>query len=417
MSEVIVSNVAKHHAYQTALALQEAGLLKRFYTSFYALENPPLSQKALRAALPKSLREKISNRKQEGLDERRIVSFCFPEILERLPMIPQAFGRYRVMNLKNDWFDRRVAMQNLECDVFHGFEGCSLYSLRQARKAGAITILDEGTFHPTESRLQLKLGYEDAGLPVPAHLLREDDATRRKYLEFQEADFIFVSSEKIKQDFVRYERRSPDTIVVVPYGFDSERFKPMPKQEKTFKVLFVGLVGVAKGALYLLEAFKRLGAPDAELTLIGDVQEGFEPVLRRYAGLFKHYPSLPHAALAEKFNETSAFVLPSLVESFGIVTCEAMACGVPVIVSENCGMQPRNGVDGFVVPARDADAIKERLLELCENKRLRDEMGSAASQYVNQFTWENYRKRVQEAYQRIKTKQMTPEHLLNPSIA
>ncbi|MFN3427113.1 MAG: glycosyltransferase family 4 protein [Candidatus Thermochlorobacter sp.] len=400
--QVIVSNVAKHHAYQTALALQEADWLKRFYTSFYALDHPPLSQKLLRTMLPQDLREKVMNRKQEGLDEQRIVSFYFPEILERIPIIRRMCGRYRIMNIKNDWFDRRVARQRLECDVFHGFEGCSLYSLRQARKAGAITVLDESTFHPTESRQQLRRGYEDAALPIPKHLLQEDGGTHRKYLEFQEADFIFVASEKIKQDFVRYEQRSPDTLLVVPYGFEPERFKPKLKQEKTFKVLFVGQVGVGKGVLYLLEAFQNLGLSGAELILIGNIQEGFEPILHKYAGLFKHYPSLAHHALVEKFNEASVFVLPSLVESFGIVTCEAMACGIPVIVSENCGMQPRDGKDGFVVPIRDIEALKEKILLLYEREDLRRSMGESAAQYVKQFTWENYRQKVQEAYHRIK---------------
>ncbi|MFN3393791.1 MAG: glycosyltransferase family 4 protein, partial [Candidatus Thermochlorobacter sp.] len=358
--------------------------------------------KLLRTMLPQDLREKVMNRKQEGLDEQRIVSFYFPEILERIPIIRRMCGRYRIMNIKNDWFDRRVARQRLECDVFHGFEGCSLYSLRQARKAGAITVLDESTFHPTESRQQLRRGYEDAALPIPKHLLQEDGGTHRKYLEFQEADFIFVASEKIKQDFVRYEQRSPDTLLVVPYGFEPERFKPKLKQEKTFKVLFVGQVGVGKGVLYLLEAFQNLGLSGAELILIGNIQEGFEPILHKYAGLFKHYPSLAHHALVEKFNEASVFVLPSLVESFGIVTCEAMACGIPVIVSENCGMQPRDGKDGFVVPIRDIEALKEKILLLYEREDLRRSMGESAAQYVKQFTWENYRQKVQEAYHRIK---------------
>jgi glycosyltransferase involved in cell wall biosynthesis len=398
---VILSNVAKHHAYQTALALQEIGLLKKFYTSFYALEKPPLSQKILRMALPENLRKKVMNRKQEGLDESRITSFFFPEILERVPLIPRLFGRYRIMHLKNSLFDRRVSVQNLECDVFHGFEGCSLYSMRKAKERGAIIILDEATFHPTVSQYWLKQGYEDAKLPVPTFLQKEDSAIRRKYLEFQEADFIFVASEKIKQDFIRYEKRSPDAIFVVPFGFDPARFKPTPKHHNTFRVLFVGQVGVGKGVLYLLEAFRRLRLPNMELVLIGNIQEGFEPILAKYAGMFRHYPSIAQHALVEEFNSAAVFVLPSLVESFGMVTCEAMACGIPVIVSENCGMQPRNGIDGFVVPACDIKALKEKILLLYENEELRQKMGESAAEYVKQFTWENYHKNIQRVYQEI----------------
>ncbi|MFN3428311.1 MAG: hypothetical protein ACK41G_12175, partial [Candidatus Thermochlorobacter sp.] len=143
---VILSHVARHHAYQTALALQEAGWLKRFYTSFYDEKNPPLKHRFLRALIPKSLSRKMNNRFQEGLDESKITSYYFPELLERTPL-RELIGRYNMMNLKGELFDRRVAMQSLECDIFHGFEGAVLHSMRKAKQQGAVTILDQPIFH------------------------------------------------------------------------------------------------------------------------------------------------------------------------------------------------------------------------------------------------------------------------------
>jgi glycosyltransferase involved in cell wall biosynthesis len=97
-----------------------------------------------------------------------------------------------------------------------------------------------------------------------------------------------------------------------------------------------------------------------------------------------------------------------------MVTCEAMACGIPVIVSENCGMQPRNGIDGFVVPACDIKALKEKILLLYENEELRQKMGESAAEYVKEFTWEHYRARVQDAYSLIEEKHSVRRRQVKP---
>lgn len=75
---------------------------------------------------------------------------------------------------------------------------------------------------------------------------------------------------------------------------------------------------------------------------------------------------VPKLELAGDYNESSVFVLPSLADSYGLVTLEAMACGLPVVVTENSGSKEavRDGVDGFVVPIRDIKALKEKLLLL-----------------------------------------------------
>ncbi|MFN3328153.1 MAG: glycosyltransferase, partial [Fervidobacterium pennivorans] len=63
--------------------------------------------------------------------------------------------------------------------------------------------------------------------------------------------------------------------------------------------------------------------------------------------------------------------------------------------------QQRDGKDGYVVPIRDIEALKEKILLLYENEDLRRTLGESAAQYVKQFTWENYRKNLQEVYKSI----------------
>jgi glycosyltransferase involved in cell wall biosynthesis len=129
------------------------------------------------------------------------------------------------------------------------------------------------------------------------------------------------------------------------------------------------------------------------------------PILRRYEGTYTHIPGVPHRELVHTYGRASVFVLVSVNDGFPNVVIEAMACGVPVIVSENVGVKDiiREGVDGFVVPIRDVGAIQERLTRLKEDPSLRARMGRAASLRARVFTWDRYGERLVEVYRSLLT--------------
>ncbi|MEN6584965.1 MAG: glycosyltransferase, partial [Sulfuricella sp.] len=141
------------------------------------------------------------------------------------------------------------------------------------------------------------------------------------------------------------------------------------------------------------EAFRDA---DTRLMLIGGFYGSsvpFEP----YRHLFEHVPHLPRADLAERYRQSDVFVFPSLVEGLGLVVLEAMASGLPVITTPNGpGDLVRDGIDGFVVPPRDVDALIDRLQYLRANPERRIEMGRNARQRALEFTWEVYRQHVSE---------------------
>jgi glycosyltransferase involved in cell wall biosynthesis len=95
------------------------------------------------------------------------------------------------------------------------------------------------------------------------------------------------------------------------------------------------------------------------------------------------------------------FVLPSIQEGSALVTYEAMASGLPVIITKNCGSIARNGQDGFIVPIRDPGTLANRLTAFAREPALRRSMGQAARRHVLDFSWERYGERLVEAYTRI----------------
>ena len=109
----------------------------------------------------------------------------------------------------------------------------------------------------------------------------------------------------------------------------------------------------------------------------------------------------PQAELARFYSQSSVFCLASIEDGFGMVILQAMACGLPVLASDHTGAADvvRDGVDGYIVGARDVSALKEKILEMYENPERREAMGESARKRVSSgFTWDAYGDRVAAAY-------------------
>jgi glycosyltransferase involved in cell wall biosynthesis len=218
--------------------------------------------------------------------------------------------------------------------------------------------------------------------------------------EIELADCILVGSSYVRDSFAR-EGIDAAKIVVAPYGVDLAVFNPgstrAAQRSKTFNAIFVGQLSQRKGLSYLLRAYRRFRKVDTTLTLVGSAPETQAP-LRPYAELFHHVPHQTRPALAQLYRESDVFVFPTLLEGMPLVVLEAMACGLPVIVTANGpGDVVRDGVDGFVVPSRDEEAICDRLERLYRDPELRIEMGSNAYLRAQEFDWPAYANRALDA--------------------
>jgi glycosyltransferase involved in cell wall biosynthesis len=94
--------------------------------------------------------------------------------------------------------------------------------------------------------------------------------------------------------------------------------------------------------------------------------------------------------MAQHYAWADVFLLPSICEGSATACYEALAAGVPVITTENAGSVVRDGIDGFIVPIRDAGAIVERLEMLHRDRELLESMARGALQRASEFTVEKY---------------------------
>jgi glycosyltransferase involved in cell wall biosynthesis len=225
----------------------------------------------------------------------------------------------------------------------------------------------------------------------------------RVQAERELADWLLAPSEYVIRCLT--EHGVPrERIVLLRYGADPEFFRPpaQPRRDGVVRVLFVGAVGPRKGIRYLLEAWHRLALPDAELVLVGSADRYERDLLQTQGDRVRWVDQASADVVRAWFQRSDIFAFPSLAEGTGLVTYEAMASGLPVVVTSSCDTVVRDAVDGFIVRPRDVDALAERILALYRDVDLRREMGAAGRRLIEeQYTWQHYRRRLAGLYRDV----------------
>jgi glycosyltransferase involved in cell wall biosynthesis len=309
-------------------------------------------------------------------------------------------------SMKRDWIDHVAAGVVARCpsDLVHGWTHEALRTLRAARRAGAVSVLERNYAHPAHSRRVLEGEYAAAGMrwPGPAWpgLGRFDHWAREigeAVEELAEADLVVVPAEFTRETLVAHGVPAAK-IRVLPRGVDAARLCPGPRAAQPFRALFVGQVCLRKGIRYLLEAWRRLAWTNGELILVGAVHEEARPLLAHYRDL----PGLTVAGFvtdpASYYAQASAFVLPTLDEGSAKVVSEAMAAGLPVVTTPEAGSLVEEGRSGFLIAARSVEPLVERLGQLAARPALRASMGVAARERILPFTWDRYQRELLETY-------------------
>ena len=196
-------------------------------------------------------------------------------------------------------------------------------------------------------------------------------------------------------------------VVVIHSGVDHLFFRPPDvKEARTpFRVCFVGRVEIAKGLPYLLEAWRKLNLRNAELVLVGEVAKEMRPFFDASAlpGL-RLMGLLPAREVSEWYRRSHLFVFPSVNEGLARSIMEAMASGLPVIATDLSGGDDciTTGVEGAVIPARNAEALAESISWHYENAEASMAMGDAARARIErEFTTGQYVDRVMEMYRAV----------------
>ena len=303
------------------------------------------------------------------------------------------------MRTMGRWLARSIQSDNT--DVLDGLDGPGPDAGRLMKSACKVWVCNRGSAHILTQKQILEEEHRRWGARPP---IFSDKHLDRCVAEYEEADAIVVPSDFAKQSFIAHGLK-PSTIYVQPYGVDLDLFKPLAKEDSTFRVLFVGSLSIQKGIGYLLDAMKPLVERRvADLWLVGALDDAAKHILAKHKNVFIYKGRQPRRALKWYYSQASVLVVPSVQDGLALVQAQAMACGIPVIATTNTGASNlfTDGVEGFIVPARDAKAIRDRVEWLIAHQQEHSVMKTAAlSRVENLGGWDKYGERCLQMYREL----------------
>ncbi len=387
-----------------ALAMVEGGLLAELWTaiswddrSFINRLLPAgLRAELQRRSFPDALRPFIHTRPWRELCRLAAIR------LKRESLYRHETARFSIDEVFRG-MDRHMArsvLPRLKPTTVYAYEDGAMETFRVAKDMGIERVyeLPIGYWRAARAIFQEEREREPEWAPTLEGLGDSEAKLERKDVELRNASRIIVPSTFVRDTLKMAPAMTDVPVHLNPYGGPSVMAEQTsaPRSGK-LRVIFVGSLGQRKGLGYVLRAVEMLG--DAvELTLIGRKTTEECAPLNEAVKKHRWVSSIPHSEVLREMGQHDVLVFPSLFEGFGLVILEAMSQGVPVITTPNSGGLDvvTEGVDGFGVPVRSAEAIAERLERLASDRTLLAEMKNAALATARRHSWESYRKRLAE---------------------
>jgi glycosyltransferase involved in cell wall biosynthesis len=383
---VLIAHPGRQHSHQAALALHEAGYLACYATGI------PVS-KVQFGRFGQRLLSKYSAYDDVDL----------PVQLTRLNMVSPVTNRvvarrlpyfgelllYESYKMFDRWVAKMIERQGFDAVIC--YENSALQTFKIAKKFGVKCILDAASLHRIEA---------DKRYAVALPRAYKDRVDVRKDAEVALADCIFATSDLAAESYRAHVRRVPVKTVVL--GVDIDRFKPAARDvgdsgTSTFTFVFVGTATRRKGFDLLIESVEQLIEEGLSFRVLvaGNIDKSLLSGRGRALERIVEYGMIGQRELVSVLRQGDCLLLPSRVDSFGMVVPEAMACGLPVIVTDMVGAKQLvdEGRNGFVVPAGNRKALAERMRWSINNRMRLKQMSVAARAAAEQASWDNYRHR------------------------
>ncbi|WP_277542850.1 glycosyltransferase family 4 protein [Haloarcula laminariae] len=289
-------------------------------------------------------------------------------------------------------FDYYTAKQIGKSDVHYHHSPGKVWTLDRGLSYGSKVIVKAVSEHRQPFNTRLEKEYRRLGIDSGISKRMNARASRREYT-LQNCDEIHALSGFVKQSLVNNGIPN-DKITVTHLGVNADDYPTSPwNPSNLFTVLYVGSITVSKGIPYLLDAWERNGwggDSDARLILCGRPSPQMKTVLQKYD--FENLELPGYVDPRDYHQRASVFAFPSLSEGFAKAPMEAMAAGLPTIVSDHTGVNEimSDGEDGYVIPAGDSDVLAKRLRDLRNNVEEQKRMGESGLKTAESQTWDNH---------------------------
>lgn len=397
---MIVAQLGARMHYAVPKILNNAGLLNHLYTDVYYGKGILKSLQYLPDKLLPDNFKRLKNRNDNLLPNDKISSYMklgldyyfkrrkARDLNERIDVSLWAGKKF------NNWVLKSLS----EPDHIYVFNSAGKELLEYTNRYGKIGFMEQ-TIAPRELEYQLLMiekekypGWQESELSYD----KVKDFAEREKAEWDLAHIIICGSDFVKEG-IKQMNGPVDKCVVIPYGIDHNIFKIKDDTNKLhnkskLNILTVGRLGLRKGTPAIINAARKL-QNIAEFRMVGP---GTLPDHINLSDNIKIVGPVPRLEVHQFYQWADVFLLPSVCEGSATVTYEALAYGLPTIVTNNTGSIIRNNLDGIMIDSSDADHICTAIESLYSDPGLLDQMSHHAYQRAAFGSLQAYENRLLE---------------------
>ena len=399
--KVGVFHTGTQHSWQTALAFQETGQLAWYATSiFYKPEEWPYKvERFLPGRLSERLHREMVRRHTPLIDPQlvRVVSHWewARSVVRRnkFDALDHLFARINVSAAAVE-VTRLIKAEPVDVIWSYNTQAEEVFSSLASR--GVVKVLDQTIGHPSAMNRLLRQ-QASKGITV-AHRRFSNSWVRMQNREVELADRIVAGSDFCRDTMIE-NGCDAKKISVLPYGYDDSHagFATVRKapRARPVRFIFVGSVEARKGAHLLIEAFRRIPAAVAELTLVGRMLLS-EDIAGNLPINIRHVPHVPRTMVGQYLAKADCFVFPSLFEGSALVLYEALGAGLGIIQTTSAGFGVIDGENGILLPESSVQAIYSALCRVIADPGLIEQWSRASIARARDYGWSSYRARCRD---------------------
>jgi glycosyltransferase involved in cell wall biosynthesis len=384
----IVAQIGARQHYTVPLGFERLGKLHSFYTTLWCrFGSQWLERCGGRGA-------HLAGRYCAELPPRKVFDSTFRTLWSTLSesrreTIEQRFSRYIRTGQQFALSVNRRLLPRLNGKTplaYFAFNTGALETLEVLKERKVPTVVDQIDPARVEERIVWdEINRWPGWQPSPART--PDPYFKRLQAEWELADVVLVNSAWCRDALI--EQGVPSgKIAVAPIAYaapDVGSVRPCsPRRSGPLRLLWLGQVNLRKGVQYLMEAARLLLDCDVEFRVIGPIGISREAVASAPSNLRFEGP-LPRIETGTAYRWADVFVLPTLSDGFAVTQLEAMAHGLPVVATPNCGDVVSHERDGLIVPIRDPHALARGIGRLADDRPLLAEMSANALTKVRSF--------------------------------
>lgn len=210
--------------------------------------------------------------------------------------------------------------------------------------------------------------------------------------------------------------RYRDKIVIIPNGVNFDEFnvfysrnecKNMLKIDTKYMILFIGSLYPLKGPQILIRAMPKIIKEFENIIFIlageGNIVEYKKLAKELGVEKFIRFPGYVYSEKPMYYKACDIFILPSLLECFGIVNLEAMLCGVPIVASKVGGVPDivEDGENGILVPPGDCESLSNAIICLLKDEETRERFGKNSKEKIQNYSWEKIAESTEGIYREL----------------